>query len=297
MTTKTSAAPISFRQLLVATDLSPASVRSLPYIVGIAQRFDSTVFIAHVIPLLIYGVARPQSLEAAAKEVQEGAQEKLAAIAAKLRAQGIETRTLLAEGDIALVLPEWVREHHIELIAVGTTGRSGIRKLALGSTAEEIIRIAECAVLAVGPETSEESPAELQRILYATDFSADSAHAARYAISLAECSASRLIIVHVRGESKEQESGHALRQRLSELVASRGGHSALSEVLVAEGNPTDKIIEIANQHAADLIVIGVRGAGALPRLASHFGSTAHDIVVRARCPVLTVRAPRSEDAA
>lgn len=297
MATKTSAPPISFRQMMVATDLSPASIRSLPYVVAIARRFGSTVFVAHVVPLEIYGAARPQSMEAVTKETQAGAQEKLAEIVGKLRAQRVEARTLLGEGDVGVVLSEWIHEHHFNLIAMGTTGRSGVRKLVLGSMAEEMIRDAECPVLTVGPEISSEAPAGLETILYATDFSRDSAHAALYARSLVERSASRLIVLHVRVAGEEQESERALRQRLSELVGSRADHPALSEVVVAEGKPADKILEIANQHAADLIVIGVRGAGAMPRLASHFGSTAHDIVLRARCPVLTIRAPRTEGTA
>ena len=55
------------------------------------------------------------------------------------------------------------------------------------------------------------------------------------------------------------------------------------------GSPADVILKAADDTASDLIVIGARGAGALPRLASHFGSVAHKIVCRAVCPVLTVR--------
>jgi nucleotide-binding universal stress UspA family protein len=297
MTTDTSAAPIAFRHIMIATDLSPASVRSLPYIVAIAQRFGSTVFVAHVIPLEIYGVARPQSLEAVTKEAHAGAQEKLAELVGQLREQGVAARTLLGEGDVGIILNDWIHEHHFDMIAMGTTGRSGVRKLVLGSMAEEMIRDAECPVLTVGPEISSEAPAGLKTILYATDFSRESAHAALYARALTERSALQLIVLHVRLVGEDQGSERALRQRLSEFVESQVDHSALSEVVVAEGKPADKILEIANQHAADIIVIGVRGAGPMPRLASHFGSTAHDIVLRARCPVLTVRVPRTEDTA
>lgn len=282
---------------MVATDLSPASVRSLPYVVAIAQRFGSTVFVAHVIPLEIYGVARPQSLEAVTKEAHAGAQEKLSELVGQLRKQGVEARTLLGEGDVGIILSEWIQEHHFELIAMGTIGRSGVRKLVLGSMAEEMIRDAECPVLTVGPEISGEAPSGLKTILYATDFSRDSTHAAWYARALAERSALRLIVLHVRVAGEGQQSERALRQRLSELVESQPDNPGVSVVVVAEGKPADKILEIANQHAADIIVIGVRGAGAMSRMASHFGSTAHDIVLRARCPVLTVRVPRTEGTA
>jgi nucleotide-binding universal stress UspA family protein len=56
------------------------------------------------------------------------------------------------------------------------------------------------------------------------------------------------------------------------------------------------ILKVARDPEADLVVIGARGAGALPRLASHFGSIAHKVVSHANCPVLTVGGPRAESA-
>lgn len=58
------------------------------------------------------------------------------------------------------------------------------------------------------------------------------------------------------------------------------------------GSPADVILRVAGETASDLIVIGARGAGALARLATHFGSIAHKVVSRAACPVLTVGGSR-----
>lgn len=171
MAVMASARGISFKQILVATDLSPASLASLPYVVSIAQRFGATVFVAHVIPISVYETARPQSMQAVTTECRAGAQEKLKEITGELRAQGIEARTLLGEGDVGVVLSSWIDEHGFDLMAMGTTGRSGVRKLVLGSMAEEMIRVAECPVLTVGPEVSNEAPSALNNILCATDFS------------------------------------------------------------------------------------------------------------------------------
>lgn len=44
---------------------------------------------------------------------------------------------MLGEEDVGVVLNEWIHEHHFELIAMGTTGRSDFRRLVLGSIAEE----------------------------------------------------------------------------------------------------------------------------------------------------------------
>jgi nucleotide-binding universal stress UspA family protein len=283
------AAAVKLERILVATDLSPASLWSLPYVTDIARKFGATVFVAHAMPLGTYVVARSQSFDAIQEECRRGAQEKLDTYSAELKEQGLPVQTLLAEGDIGLVLPEWIKKNHIDLVAVGTTGRSGLRKLALGSIAEEIVRDAECPVLTVGQAAASTAGTKvaLRSILYVTDFSADSLRAGAYAISLAEHHRARLTLLHVSNESDVKLSRAALVDRLQRVIPS--GSNVSTEALIAEGRPATKVLEIATEHSVDLIVIGVRGAGGLSRAASHFGSTAHDIIVGAPCPVLTTR--------
>ena len=288
-----SSTAIMLKNILVATDLSPASVRSLPYVIGIARQYHSTIHLATVVPLEIYGVARPESFDTVEAECYDYAQEKLDRFSAGLRVQGIRVQTLLAEGDIAVVIPAWIKQHKIDLLAVGTTGRGGLRKLLLGSTAEELIREVSCPVLTVGPSLSAEAPVRLRSILFATDFSAESFHAGQYACSMALQYAARIILLYVTDEHAPQVSRKSFMQLLHDLIPPDLNLPNEPEALIAQGRPAEKILEIANQHCVDLIVIGVRGAGGLARAASHFGSTAHDVIVGATCPVLVVRAPGS----
>lgn len=288
-----SSTAIALRNILVATDLSPASLRSLPYVVGIARQYRSTIHLATVVPLNIYGVARPESFNVIEAECHDYAQEKLDRFSAGIRSQGIPVQVLLTEGDVALVIPNWVKQHKIDLLAVGTTGRSGLRKLFLGSTAEELIREVSCPVLTVGPSLSGESPARLRSILFATDFSTEASYAGQYACSIARDYTARLVVLHVTDEHTWQVSRRPLMRRLHGVLPEDLNLPNEREDLVAQGRPAGKILEIANEHCADLIAIGVRGAGGLARAASHFGSTAHDVIVGATCPVLVVRAPGS----
>lgn len=292
MTITAKAAAVKLERILVATDLSPASLWSLPYVIDIARKYRSTMFVAHAIPLGTYVVARPPSFGAIEEECRRSAQEKLEAYSSELKEQGIPAQTLLAEGDIGVILPRWIKKNHIDLVAVGTTGRSGVRKFALGSIAEEIVRDAECPVLTVGQAAASTAGTKvaLRGILYATDFSRDSLRAGAYAISLAEHHRARLILLHISNENHAKLSRAALVDRLQRVIPL--GSSVSTEALIAEGKPATKILEIASEHSVNLIAIGVRGAGGLSRAASHFGSTAHDIIVGASCPVLTARAPQ-----
>ena len=105
-----------------------------------------------------------------------------------------------------------IDENKIDLIVVGTHGRSGLGKLLLGSVAEDILRHASCPVLTVGPKVSGRAklpalPArgrdlapvelELQQIVFATDFAQYSLYAAQEAVALAEEFRSRLTLLHV----------------------------------------------------------------------------------------------------
>jgi nucleotide-binding universal stress UspA family protein len=283
------ATAVKLKRILVATDLSPASLWSLPYVIDIAKKYGSTVFVAHAIPFGTYLVARPQTFTAIEEECRLGAQKKLDTYSAGIKEQGIPAQTLLAEGDIGIVLPEWIRKNHIDLVAVGTTGRTGVRKFALGSIAEEIVLDTECPVLTVGQSAASipGTTVAFRGILYATDFSADSLRAGAYAISLAKHHKARLILLYVSNENEVKVSRAALADRLQELMPR--GSKIRTESIIAEGKPAAKILEIATEHSVDLIAMGVRGAGAFPRTASHFGSTAHDIIVGASCPVFTVR--------
>lgn len=288
-------ADVKLERILVATDLSPASLWSLPYVMNIATKYGATVYLAHSIPLGTYVVARPQTFDAIEEECRRGAQEKLDSYSADLKAQKIPVQTLLAEGDIGVLLPKWINKNHIDLVAVGTTGRTGVRKLVLGSVAEEIIRDAECPVLTVGQAASGPgTTATLRSILYATDFSVDSSRAGAYAISLAEQHRARLILLFVSTQEDLKSTRAALLDRLQGVVSASINLS--KEALIANGKPATKILEIAREHSVDLIAIGVRGAGGLSRATSHLGSTAHDIIIGAECPVLTARVPQPTQA-
>jgi nucleotide-binding universal stress UspA family protein len=67
-------------------------------------------------------------------------------------------------------------------------------------------------------------------------------------------------------------------------------------VVVEIGPVAERILAVANELIADIIVMGVRGAGAIARRASHFGSITHKVVSLATCPVVTVGdVQKSED--
>jgi len=91
-------------------------------------------------------------------------------------------------------------------------------------------------------------------------------------------------------ERKTQDSVANVMHQLYETVPEAADLWCRPEATVRFGNPADRILEAAEEHEADLIVLGVRDAAGRLGAATHLErTTAHKVVAHAGCPVLTVR--------
>lgn len=286
---------VVLRNVLFATDFSAASMLALPYAANLAREYGAKLYASHVVPIESYLLG-----DAPAKErlrvARTEAESNLSELVRSRVVGSIPTTTLLDNGDIWSVLQGFIQQYSVDMLVVGTTGRGGLGKVLLGSVAEEAIRASPCPVLTVGPKTPEEAAIRLRNILYASDFSADSLVAAPYAFSLAEKFHARPTLLHVIPSLPESPylDAQMARVRLGEIASAHAPLATAPDFVVEMGSPANRILKVAGDLEADLIVIGARGAGSLPRLASHFGSIAHRVVSHAHCPVLTVGGLRAE---
>jgi nucleotide-binding universal stress UspA family protein len=265
-------------------------MKALPYVTSIARRFDSKVCVVHVVSPEDYPSGL-NSLEEAVQVARGEAELKMSGLLNSAPFRHLACEGMVGNGDIWIGLSDFMRRNATDLLVMGTIGRTGVRKFLLGSVSEEAMRESPCPVLTVGPESLAAEEVEFRNILYATDFSGDSLGAAPYALAFAKNCGSRLTLVHAfegLPESPYLDTQMA-KLRLRELVPPRVDLGPEPEVMVEMGSPANVILKAADDTASDLIVIGARGAGALARLASHFGSVAHKVVCRSVCPVLTVR--------
>jgi nucleotide-binding universal stress UspA family protein len=185
-----------------------------------------------------------------------------------------------------------IKQHNIDLIVLGTHGRTGLRKLLLGSFAEEVFRRSTVPVLTIGPDVRKSTHAggHFRSVLFATDFSASSLTALPFAISLAEENDAELVLLNVMPQSDIKHHAVALAH-LHDLIPSDSRMQCQPFAIVRYGEVADRILETAAERSADVIVLGVRGAAEHLGAATHLErATAHKVVAHARCPVLTVRA-------
>ena len=296
MTTMGTGVRLEIKNVLFPTDFSPAGDAAIPYAAEIVRRFGAKLHVLHVRPPVINPMTEPASwpvLERAAQE-EAAAQRQLLLSAFP----GIETDVMIEEGNFWDVLKTSIEKHKIDLIVLGTRGRSGAGKFFLGSRAEEIFRQAPCAVLTVGPHAHGEPPrgGEFTEILYATDFSAAAEAAAPYAMSLAQEFQAHLTLLRVVAPEKAGELVNAGEyngsggEAIAKIVPWEADLWCEPRFAVEQGPVAERILAVAKERKADLIVLGARRPSGFPGAASHLPmSTAHKIVSEAACPVLTVR--------
>ena len=297
MTTATARAKaIELKNILFATDFSPAAVAAFPYAVALAEEFGAKLFAVHA--------KTPENYALPATEVWPIANAQLERDTDELKRTlrefqpALETEVIIAEGGVTAVVEAVAKEKKADLIILGTSGRRGIGKFILGSTAEDVLRRAVCPVLTVGPHVELSTPREkkFRKILYATDFSEATALAVAYAIGLAHEHAAHLTLMHVIEHLKAgdlvapHELEAAAMNRLNLYVEHEPGLAFPPKVMVLHGAPAEKILEVAKREGAELIVLGVRKNSDTLRATHLPAAVAHKVISEAACPVLTIRA-------
>jgi nucleotide-binding universal stress UspA family protein len=286
---------ISLARILMATDFSPASDRALEYGISLARRYNSHLYLTHVITLDAYPMVAPElASESEAKQRRE-AQGHLQEIEKSGRLYGLRRETVIAEGSLWPAIEDLVKKYEIDLVIVGTHGMGTLEKLVIGSNAEQIFRQARIPVLTVGPAAKSEAPYEVEfkNILFATDFGPGAEREAAYAFSLAQEHHARLTLLNVAPHAEdysEQAVGRkrdAVTKHLRELLPAVPEMHCIPEYVMVVGEPVEEILRWAKMKHADLIVMGAKSRKGL---AGHIPHTkAQRIIGAATCPVLTVK--------
>jgi nucleotide-binding universal stress UspA family protein len=298
-----------FKHILIATDFSAASERALTCALPIVRRYGSEVSIMHAIrPETITWESSPEEFD----RERFGAEKEMARLAEETRVESVHPRLLLEKGRAWDVLSSIMQRENTDLLVMGTHGRRGLKKLALGSVAEEVLRRARCPVLTVGPHVPliESEATEFKTILFATDFGPASAKAFAYALSLAQDYQAKLILLHMVPPMQVSDMGPVVYcpafylaqeltewqamtkkeslRKLQELVPPTAGLKSQPECLVGFDFLPEGILDTAEAHKVDLIVMGANPVASAPAVSHAPWALTHDIICGAKCPVLTL---------
>lgn len=287
-------ASVGIHHVLIGTDLSHQSDVALRYGLGFVRLYGAEAEIVYVMPTEEYVMAGPEGMLAA----RDASRRDLLELKSRMRRshpydEDTDYHVTMVEGDVAECLLQCAREKKIDLIVLGTHGRSGLGKALLGSVAEKVFRHSAVPVLTIGPNIHRlQGWQEVRKIVAPCDLTPKSHSAMRYACALAKAHNSELTVVHVidganEGAKVDPERVKAgVRERLSDII------SKLSEGLEVQyriefGRVSSTILDVASAVEADLIVLGVRpSSGLFDRFQ---WPVAYELVREATCPVLTIR--------
>jgi nucleotide-binding universal stress UspA family protein len=279
------------RNVLFATDFSEASMHALPYVAGIARKLGSPVYLCHVVEPKPLVASAPEAAPSLYEGMREHALTELTGLAHSPELEGLEAKTVVGAGAIGDALPKIVVEDQIDLIVMGTHGRTGMRRLLLGSAVEAVCRVATCPVLTVGPGLAPRTATTFSRILFPTDLSEDSKRILPYLRQVAEEYQSEITVLHVMPEElvtnpDAEKLAEPIRDTLIDTFGPELSGSKV-EFLIGFGETVETVLRTAKARKADLIAMGIHNAF-LPGVQLR-SSTAYRIMAGAHCPVLTYR--------
>lgn len=138
--------------ILVPTDGSEPSLRAAEHAAGLAARFDATLHALYVVdanpsPLAVSRADVRETLREVGEQAAESVFENVERVAADA---GVELETAMVEGAPAERIVDYAGDNGVDLVVMGTHGRSGLGKRLLGSVTERVVRNAPVPVLTVG---------------------------------------------------------------------------------------------------------------------------------------------------
>ncbi len=137
-----------FDRILIPTDGSEQAKRAAKKGIELATEHDATVHGLYVIePVYTADVGTGQIIEALRAEGKRAVE----ALAEQAEAKGLTATTAVREGVPHKEILAYAEENDVDLVVMGTHGRSGLDRYLLGSVTEKVVRTADCPVLTVRP--------------------------------------------------------------------------------------------------------------------------------------------------
>lgn len=137
------------KKILVPTDFSPPSNVAMDYAAFIAKQFNAGIILIHVIESLPYSVTDTFNVIEHRKALETTARSLLENFRHDLVERDLSLKISLVSGAAYQEILKKARQERIDLIVMGTHGRTGVRHLILGSVAEKVVRLSTCPVLTV----------------------------------------------------------------------------------------------------------------------------------------------------
>jgi nucleotide-binding universal stress UspA family protein len=301
---------LNIRNIIVPIDFSEMSVQAIQTAKQLARRFGASIHLAHV-RRLNYGIdfatpappAVPFCFMPYEQEAEKTARQQLKKVAEECGVPSAKCDVLSGAPPfdeicrLAQTIPA-------DLVVMPTHGRTGLKHVFLGSTAERIVQHSSCPVLVTrrsAPQANDGSRFRMKTILVPVDFSKCSREGLRYAIAFANETGARIILLHAtylgyiysaEGTALydipglQKAARDTAERKMRELVRSVNFGAVKFETAVTEASPVVDICAFAKAHNIDLIITSTHGLTGFTHVL--IGSIAEQVVRHAPCSVLVV---------
>ncbi|WP_421077025.1 universal stress protein [Methanothermococcus sp. Ax23] len=139
-----------YKKILIPTDSSEVSMEAAKHALEIAKAMNSRVYAVYVVDIVPFIGLPTEGLWESMKEIlEEEGKEALKKIEDKAKEMGVDIKSEILEGSPAKEIVDYAERKKVDLIVMGTTGKTGLDKLLLGSVAEKVSKGAHCPVLLV----------------------------------------------------------------------------------------------------------------------------------------------------
>lgn len=291
---------MTYDSILVPTDGSDHAERATQHALSLASTFDATVHALGVVD--VERLAGPFDAGGVDQSFIERHRERARADIAHVENQWAHPdryRGEVREGTPESVISDYITDHDIDLVAMGTRGRTGIRRLVLGSVAEHVLRTSPVPTLTT--RKTDDTPPTLpyRNILVPTDGSDCASDAVDDALALAGATDATLHVVTVVNTAAYAHAPEAVPpadfietlersgDELTQEVAARVEQAGVDvETNVLEGRASERILSYAADHDIDAVVMGTHGRSGLDRFL--LGSTTERVIRQSERPVVAV---------
>ena len=143
-----------FSRILVAVDGSKSAMDAADYAIDMAKKFNArltTLTVSHI-SLSSYGLASlPDAIKQSKEKHALESKQWFDKVSQNAKQNDVQIKTELIDSQMSVdgTIVEYAENHGIDLIILGTKGRSGIKKLLLGSVATAVVKYATCPVMVV----------------------------------------------------------------------------------------------------------------------------------------------------
>lgn len=140
---------IEFEKILFPTDFSESAENAARYAISLAKKYGSNLYIVHVVEPFTYTTDFGLDYSVQYKEMEATARRLLDEFVASIQRNYLDAEGVLLSGEPFVEIIKYAKREQVDLIIMGTHGRTGLEHMLLGSVAEKVVRKSPCPVLTI----------------------------------------------------------------------------------------------------------------------------------------------------